>query len=278
MTNLGYRKAIKNVFYVLNQILGTLGLRLVQVSRPPRSWTNFLSHVKGLGFQPSLIIDVGAADGTPELYKSYPKSKFILIEPLMEFEPVLKKLCQHLDAEYILAGADESIGEIEFHVHENFYGSSMLGEVEGSLADGVKRKVPTVRLDDVLAERIECPILLKIDVQGAELRVLRGARESLNRIDMIIMEVALISTMQEGPDFFEVIKFMEQVDFHLYDILGGTIRPLDGSLQQLDLVFVHKDNPWRADRRYATVNQRKKMNEQGRKQWNGIAMHMSFPC
>ena len=166
MTNLGYRKAIKNVFYVLNQILGTLGLRLVQVSRPPRSWTNFLSHVKGLGFQPSLIIDVGAADGTPELYKSYPKSKFILIEPLMEFEPVLKKLCQHLDAEYILAGADESIGEIEFHVHENFYGSSMLGEVEGSLADGVKRKVPTVRLDDVLAERIECPILLKIDVQA----------------------------------------------------------------------------------------------------------------
>ena len=88
----------------------------------------------------------------------------------------------------------------------------------------------------------------------------------------------MISTMQEGPDFFEVIKFMEQVDFHLYDILGGTIRPLDGSLQQLDLVFVHKDNPWRADRRYATVNQRKKMNEQGRKQWNGIAMHMFFPC
>lgn len=193
----------------------------------------------------------------------------------MEFEPVLQELCQRLDAEYILAGAAESAGEIEFYVHDNFCGSSMLGEVEGPMADGARRTVPTVRLDDVLATRMERSILLKIDVQGAELNVLRGARESLNRIDMIIMEVALISTMEGGPDFFEVIDFMEQTDFHLYYILGGIIRPLDGSLQQVDLVFVHKDNPWRTDRRYATVDQRKKMNEQERRRPSDIERQVS---
>lgn len=256
--------------YLLNKVLGTFGLRLVQANRPPRSLTDFLSHVIGLRFHPSLIVDIGVADGTPELYKAYPRSKYILIEPLIEFEPVLRQLCRHLDAEYILAGADKSTGEIEIHVHDDLHGSSLLGEVEGSLADGVKRKVPTVCLDDVLAKRTENPILLKMDVQGAELRALGGAQESLHRIDMIIMEVALISSMEEGPDFFDVMEFMKQTDFYLYDILGGNFRPLDGSLKQVDLVFIHKDNPWRTDRRYATTEQRQRLNEQGRKRWSDI--------
>lgn len=75
MVSLVYKKVIKKVFFLLNQILGTLRLRLVQVSKPPRSWGEFFSHVKGLGFKPSLIIDVGAADGTPELYKAYTRIK-----------------------------------------------------------------------------------------------------------------------------------------------------------------------------------------------------------
>lgn len=89
------------------------------------------------------------------------------------------------------------------------------------------------------------------------------------------MEVALISTMQSGPSFSAVIKFMEQADFHVFDILGGLVRPLDGSLQQLDLVFVHKDNPWRTDRRYATVEQRHKMNAKGHRLRRGIEQKMT---
>ena len=61
-------------------------MRLVQDSKPPRSWNRFFRHVKSLGFQPSLIVDVGAADGTPELYNAYPGAKFILIEPLIELK------------------------------------------------------------------------------------------------------------------------------------------------------------------------------------------------
>ncbi|MBT8090377.1 MAG: FkbM family methyltransferase [Gammaproteobacteria bacterium] len=256
-------------------MLGTLGFRLVPANKPPRSMIEFLSHAKALGFHPSLIVDIGIADGTPEIYKAYPKSRYILIEPLVEFEPVLRQLCQRLDAEYILAGADESVGEIEIHVHDDLAGSSLLGEVEGSLADGVKRKVPTICLDDVLAKRTESPILLKIDVQGAELRVLRGARESLHKIDMIIMEVALISSMEDGPDFFDVMEFMKQVNFYLYDIVGGNIRPIDGSLKQVDLVFVQKDNPWRKERRYATVEQRQRLNERGRKRRRDFATRLT---
>jgi FkbM family methyltransferase len=251
------------MFNWVNAALGLLGVRLVQVSKPPRSWSRFLSHAKKLGFQPSLIVDVGAADGTPELYGAFAEAKYILIEPLAEFEPVLQKLCRRLDAQYVLASADESVGETEIFVHDDLFGSSLLGEVEGDMADGVKRKIPTIRLDDVLAAREEQSILLKIDVQGAELRVLRGALESLGRIDMIIMEVALISTMIDAPEFSDVIRFMEKIGFHVYDVLGGLERPLDGSLQQLDLVFVPKDCPWRTDRRFATSDQRRRMIKQG---------------
>ncbi len=271
MIRLQIRAAIKYTVSVLNRMLATLGLRLVQANRPPRSFAQFLSHIDNLGFRPSLVVDIGVAHGTPELYEAYPKSKFILIEPLIEFEPTLRTLCERLDAEYILASADELTGETEIHVHDDLGGSSLFGEVEGALADGKKRRVSTVCLDDVLSERTERPVLLKIDVQGAELRVLAGARRSLDRIDIVIMEVALISSMEGGPDFFDVIKFMKDAAFYLYDIIGGDIRPLDGSLKQVDLVFIRDDNPWRLDKRYASPEQRRRLNEKGRRRWNDIA-------
>ncbi len=88
---------------------------------------------------------------------------------------------------------------------------------------------------------------------------------------MIIMEVALISSMEGGPDFFDVIEFMKDAAFYLYDIIGGDIRPLDGSLKQVDLVFIRHDNPWRSDQRYASPEQRQRLNERGRKRWSDIA-------
>ena len=101
--------------------------------------------------------------------------------------------------------------------------------------------------------------------------MLAGARRSLDRIDIVIMEVALISSMEGGPDFFDVIKFMKDAAFYLYDIIGGDIRPLDGSLKQVDLVFIRDDNPWRSDKRYANLEQRRRLNEMGRRRWSDIA-------
>ena len=46
---------------------------------------------------PKLVFDVGVGYGTPELYRACPSAKFILIEPLLEFEEAINEICCKYD-------------------------------------------------------------------------------------------------------------------------------------------------------------------------------------
>ena len=60
------------------------------------------------------------------------------------------------------------------------------------LGDDPERKritVETARLDDVLSGRpLATPVVMKVDTQGSELHVLLGARETLKRVDHLLIE------------------------------------------------------------------------------------------
>ena len=56
-----------------------------------------LRNAKLLGFEPQTVIDVGAALGTFELYRTFPKARHLLIEPIEENEPYLAKICKNLE-------------------------------------------------------------------------------------------------------------------------------------------------------------------------------------
>jgi 16S rRNA G527 N7-methylase RsmG len=51
-----------------------------------------LSHVKRLGFKPKTIIDVGVAYGTPGLYGVFDDVKYLLVDPLREYETVMQDI------------------------------------------------------------------------------------------------------------------------------------------------------------------------------------------
>lgn len=272
------RELLKSIFILINKFLARLNLRLTRASTAPRSATGFFDNIKALGFEPSYVIDVGVADGTAELYKAFPTAKYLLVEPHREFEPVLKKICSELDGDYVIAAAAEEPGVVRFNAHEDLFGSSMLDEVEGDLADGEKCEVPALRLDDLIAEHVQNRILLKVDVQGAELKVLGGTSKHLQDIDMIILEVALISSMKGGAEFWDIVRYMKERGFVVYDILGGVFRPLDGCLKQVDLVFVPENSSLRSDRRYATPEQRHRLNAAARRRWERLrSAHANAP-
>jgi FkbM family methyltransferase len=78
------------------------------------------------------------------------------------------------------------------NVHPNLTGSSILHEAEGPEADGEMRRVPMCRLDDLIENyNLQGELLLKLDVQGAELEVLEGAARLLPLSDVLILEVAM---------------------------------------------------------------------------------------
>ncbi len=214
---------------------------------------------------PETVIDVGAAhsDFTRTSATVFPDAAYHLIEPLEEYDPFLRDLCAEIsEATVHRVAATEKSGEIVFNVHPDLVGSSIFREAEGPDVDGVPRTVPATTLDELAGDhKMASPFLIKADVQGAELRVLEGAREILPATAMVILEVSFLPFFDGGPEHAQVVSFMESHGFVVYDILGLSRRPLDGALAQADIVFARHDGPLRADHRFATPEQRKILTE-----------------
>jgi FkbM family methyltransferase len=211
-----------------------------------------------LGFKPQTVIDVGVAYQTSELYEEFKDSDILLIEPLVEFEPFLRKICSSYRGQYVLAAAGENPGVAVLNVHDDKFGSSFLKEVEGPEIDGSPRQVPIVTIDQVCSEKnLKGPFLIKIDVQGAELLVLRGAKRVLQETKVVILEVTLFGTMVGGPQLNDVVSKMKELGFVVYDICGFLYRPLDNALCQVDMVFVREDGVFRQCHAFATPDWRR---------------------
>lgn len=224
------------------------------------TFTGALRQMHRLGLTPRTVIDVGVAFETRELYEEFRDSEFLLIEPLLEFEPFLKKICAEFKAQYVLAAAGESSGFISLNVHKDQLDcSSLFREAEGSGVDGEPREVRMVTIDEICEERgLAGPYLLKVDVQGAELRVLAGAKKVLQKCDVVILEVTLFGTMIDGPQLADVVAYMQEQGFAVYDMWGMLYRPLDGALAQIDMAFVPSNSALRAEQAFATPEQRLK--------------------
>ena len=80
---------------------------------------------------------------------------------------------------------------------------------------------------------------------------LAGATAALASAQAVQLEVSFIPILQGGPLVAEVVRFMAERGFRLYDILGLWHRPLDGALAQGDFLFVREGHPLLADPRWA---------------------------
>ena len=145
------------------------------------------------------------------------------------------------------------LGEVDsvatINVRPEIGGSSLYEDVE-NVEICSTYEVPIIRFDHLFADFAR-PALCKIDVQGAELAVLKGMGERLAEIDVLIVETSLIATLKgNAPELAEVMAFFGSHDFCLYDIVGMTRRPLDQALAQIDAVFVPKNSALRRDRRW----------------------------
>ena len=236
--------------------------RVAQTARA--SMSGCLRQVHQNGFNPRTVIDVGAAQGTPVLYDVFPQARYILIEPLEEYIPHLKQLVDRLDtAEYIIAAATATPGNVIINVHPDLEGSSLYQEDEDSDVNGVERMIPAMTLDNICSERgTEGPYLIKIDTQGSELEVLKGAHTVLKDTEFVILEVSFFEFFKGGPQVYDCMSFMKNLGFVPYDIFDLQYRLLDGAMSQVDIAFVREQSQLRKYHFYATREQRAKLTKQ----------------
>ena len=131
----------------------------------------------------------------------------------------------------------DAIGESFFRL-----GESNSGLVSSQNVDPATIAVPCSTLDQLLSERAAFhPNLLKLDLQGHEIRALDGAGAGLLRFEVIILEISILR-IGEVPIFHEVDAYMEENGYRLYDLLPQYDRPLDGALWQVDAFYVRNDS------------------------------------
>lgn len=201
-----------------------------------------------LGLSPATLIDVGAFEGEwSALAKSiWPSSSLVMIEPNEQKQSLLQARAAQLDAQLrcALLGAEDG-RYVEFYVMES--GSSVLEERSPLSRNVERRELRT--LDSVVGD-IRAPALLKIDAQGYELEILKGASGLIPRLDAVLLEVAIIEINKGAPLLHEVVAFMKALGFVTYDIAEIHRRPLDKALNQVDVLFVREQSPLIADKRH----------------------------
>jgi hypothetical protein len=104
-----------------------------------------------------------------------------------------------------------------------------------------ERTVPIITLDALIsAGEFPVPDLIKIDVQGFEIEVLRGALGCLGRNEMLIVECSLHHPLAERPSYYRVVELLEAYGYRIYDLADLKYRTQDGALGQVDVCFVRK--------------------------------------
>ncbi|MEO5910957.1 MAG: FkbM family methyltransferase [Pelobium sp.] len=209
------------------------------------------TRLKNLGFKPQIILDIGAYEGHwAQLFlKEFPESKIMMLEGQEQKETFLSPLCQSnpsLHYQIALLGSKEE--EVTFHIYET--ASSVLSENNETGAILQTRMLK--RLDLIVENTLfAVPDFIKIDTQGYELEILKGGLKTLKHAQAVLLEVSLLPIYQNCPLVDEVIIFMKDQGFALYDICSLMRRPLDQALFQSDFLFVRNDSFLRGNLKWA---------------------------
>ena len=227
-------------------------------SRPVGNFTQLLQDLKERGLDCKQVLDVGANAGhwSGMANLIFPNAKYLLIEPQEEMKAKLEQLCAiQTNMHFVLAGAGPKATEMVLTVWDDLLGTSLLPAPDAALkANNKQRTIPIVTIDGLLdSGKMKVPELVKLDIQGFELEALRGAEKLFGQTEVFILEVSMFAFdgHQNQPEFFEVVQFMFERGYVVYDFPGFGRRPYDGALGQCDICFVKQNGFLRSSDRWS---------------------------
>lgn len=226
-----------------------------------------LENCRRIGFAPGTVIDVGYAFGTAGLQETFDDARHVLIDPMAETVPGMKKFCEdHPGSIWFNAGASDQEGTLELIARKGVTGSSFHTKFKPKdPGNSEKRLVPLITLDKVVSENdLPGPFLLKLDVEGHELHALNGAlKHCLPEAEVVILEIGTwAEDHNKGrPSMMDLFRFMEDHGYVFYEFIDPGYRPIDGALYMFDAVFVKTDSVLRQVRSHKTPEQHSKAQE-----------------
>lgn len=221
-----YSTLIKQLFIVAKS---RWVLQLVQGKLFSFASFEVVSNLKKMVPELTTIIDVGANSGqfTKVATHLYPQAQIYTFEPLPNLYPVIKKKFgsnPNIKTYNIALGNED--GTILFNKNKFGHTSSVLEISQENIHFTRKdNELEQIRVEIKKLDSLALPVdktnlsLLKLDVQGYELEVLKGADETIKAIGYIIIEANLEELYSNQPSFNTINNYLQNKGFELMGML-----------------------------------------------------------
>ncbi len=176
------------------------------------------------------VIHIGARCGEElDFYEALGVKDLLWIEADLDIETQLKKnVAKHPGSRVAMFAAGDHSGKIQLHRTSNEGHSSSILKLKEhkkyypGITEVDSMDVPMKRLDDYLKEEDNRDFnAIVIDIQGAELIALRGAVETLKKIDAIITEINYDELYEGGVFIQDLDQFLSKQGFTRVDTISG---------------------------------------------------------
>jgi FkbM family methyltransferase len=197
-----------------------------QIRRYERAGGYGLHLLPPMRIDAGLVVDVGANQGafTAAVLAIEPRARVLAVEPVPSLAEGLRQRFAGDGRVAVDAHAvSDHAGQATLNVTANSVFTSLLEPgttLETAYADAgtavtERTEVPTARLDDLVDEPVS---VLKIDVQGVEARLLRGASATLARTRAVLLEMNFVSHYDGDTTFADLHPLMLELGFVLHGI------------------------------------------------------------
>lgn len=228
----------------LHRSLHHAGLDIIRWNKVPEN--TLLGLIE---YDINTVLDIGANIGqSARFYRQiFPKALIYSFEPLMVAFKVLNEWALRQDGKaraFNIALGDKD-GMITMKEHVDFSPSSSIlvrthhsTELFPQTSHQKDVQVNMVRLDEIVKEfEIKSELLIKIDVQGFEDKVIQGGKVTFSHAVACIMEVSLQSLYEGQPSFKNLYLLMDELGF---EYAGNILQVYDdkGHIIYLDALFI----------------------------------------
>lgn len=205
---------------------------------------NFYDILKRINFQPNHIVDIGANHGTwtREALKYFPNAYYTLIEPQSWLAESIKDILDTNDkVKFHPFGAGEKEGSFQFTIVDRDDSCTFKYTEEEAKAAGYKQiEIPVITLNGLLStSELPIPDIIKIDAEGLDLEVLKGADHFFGKTEIFMVEAGVVIKSFDNS-LLALTTFMDEKGYRLFEITDLNRPFVPRVLWLVELVFVKK--------------------------------------
>jgi FkbM family methyltransferase len=199
------------------------------------------------------VLDVGAHKGefAQRIREMLPQAELVCFEPLEEpFSQLKRRFEGQPRFRAIRCALGQEAGRQTIHLNEYAPSSSLLPMSDlhrRSFSFAVNERAEEIevrRLTDVAKELgLQGPLLIKLDVQGFEDKVIAGGADVIALAKAMIVEVSFEPLYEGGPLFDDIYNILKAHGFYYSGNFDQLLSPVDGRVLQADAIFARRVVP-----------------------------------